>query len=269
MKTKRSLCLISLALLVLPGALLAADKKTQDRPGYTDTPMLPDGKWHVHDSARPYPKAVDPGPIEKQKGFPFAPPEGAVVLFDGKDLSKWTGKGGQAKWKVENGYFEVNRSGGINTKEKFKDFKLHIEWASPAQVKGNSQGRGNSGVFLQGAYEVQVLDSYQNPTYADGQAAAMYGQNPPAVNACRKPGSWQTYDITFRSARFGKDGKVKKPAVVTVVHNGITVHDKQEYLGTSTHKRVANYNRKITEGPISLQDHGNPVRFRNVWIAKL
>lgn len=250
-------------------ALHAADKKKAARPGYTDTPMLPDGKWRVHDSARPYPRVVDPGPIEKQKGFPFAAPKGAVVLFDGKDLSKWTGRGGKASWKVDNGYFEVTRTGGIQSKEQFKDFKLHIEWASPKVVKGESQGRGNSGVFLQGAYEVQVLDSYQNPTYADGQAAAMYGQTPPEVNACRKPGEWQTYDITFRSARFDKDGKVKKPATVTVVHNGITVHDKREYLGPSTHKRVANYNRKVKEGPISLQDHGNPVRFRNVWVQKL
>ena len=269
MKTILLLSFAVSTLLVGPLCVLGADKKTAARPGYTDTPKLPDGKWRVHDSARPYPKVVDPGPIEKQKGFPFAAPEGALVLFDGKDLSQWTGKGGKANWKVENGYFEVTRSGGINTKEKFKDFKLHIEWASPKEVKGTSQGRGNSGVFLQGAYEIQVLDSYENPTYADGQAASMYGQYPPEVNACRKPGAWQTYDITFRSARFGKDGKLKKPAVVTVVHNGITVHDKREYIGTSTHKRVGNYNRKVTEGPISLQDHGNPVRFRNVWIKKL
>jgi hypothetical protein len=269
MKPKLLFCIFTLACLASTIGLQAVDPKTFDRPGYTDTPMLPDGKWRVHDSARPYPKVVDPGPIEKQKGFPFAPPEGAIVLFDGKDLSQWTGKGGKASWKVENGYFEVNRTGGINTKEKFKDFKLHIEWSSPKEVKGDSQGRGNSGVFLQGAYEVQVLDSYKNPTYADGQAASMYGQYPPEVNACRKPGAWQSYDVTFRSARFGKDGKLKKPAVVTVVHNGVTVHDKREYMGTSTHKKVGNYNRKVTEGPISLQDHGNPVRFRNVWLKKL
>ena len=247
----------------------AVDKKSAGRPGYTDTPLLPDGKWRVHDSARPYPKVVDPGPIEKQKGFPFKAPAGVTILFDGKNLSKWTGRGGKASWKVENGYFEVNRTGGINTKEKFKDFKLHIEWASPTVVKGDSQGRGNSGVFLIGAFEVQVLDSYRNPSYADGQAGAMYGQYPPEVNACRKPGEWQTYDITFRAPRFDKAGKLKKAAVVTVVHNGIVVHDKREYLGPSSHKRVANYKNKVTEGPISLQDHGNPVRFRNVWIEKL
>ena len=247
----------------------AADKKSHKRPGYTDTPMLPDGKWRVHDSTRPYPQVVDPGPIEKQKGFPFKAPNGAIVLFDGKNLSKWTGRGGKASWKVENGYFEVNRTGGINTKEKFKDFRLHIEWASPSQVKGSSQGRGNSGVFLIGAFEIQVLDSYRNPTYSDGQAAAMYGQYPPRLNACRKPGKWQTYDITFQAPRFGKDGKVDKAAVVSVIHNGILVHDKRKYLGPSTHKRVANYKSKVSEGPIGLQDHSNPVRFRNIWIEKL
>ena len=259
------------ALFLIAGSSIcsAAPKKPQSQPGYSDTPYLPGGKWRVHDSARPRPKVVDPGPIEKQKGFPFHSPKGALVLFDGKSLSAWTGRGGKASWKVENGYFEVNRSGGISTKGKFKDFKLHIEWSAPKVVKGSSQGRGNSGVFLQGAYEIQVLDSYDNPSYADGQAAAMYGQFPPEVNACRKPGEWQTYDITFHSARFGKDGKVAKPANVSVVHNGITVHDKREYLGPTSHKRVANYNRKITEGPIGLQDHGNPVRFRNVWILKL
>lgn len=260
----RTLALVLLA--CMSTIVIAADKKgPQANPGYTDTPFIPGTKWRVHDANRPRPKWVDTGesPTLGQK-----PPKGVVVLFDGSNLDAWTGRGGKANWKVENGYFEVKpKTGQISTKQKFGSFKLHIEWAAPKEVKGHSQGRGNSGVFLQGKYEVQVLDSYKNPTYADGQASAIYGQYPPDVNAMRPPGEWNTYDITFKQPKFDK-GKVVRKAVVTVVHNGETVHNNREIMGGATHKRVAKYSPH-GEGPIGLQDHGNPVRFRNVWLVPL
>ena len=190
--------------LTAVSAPLAA-QDSQQSPGYTDTPKLPSG-WRVHDSARPHPPIVDPGPAPKD---PLPVPADATVLFGGDNLDAWQSGKGPAKWKVENGYMEV-RGGGIRTKQAFGDCQLHVEWAAPAEVKGDSQGRGNSGVFFLGRYEIQVLDSYDNVTYADGQAAAMYGQFPPLVNACRKPGEWQTYDIVFRAPRFTDDGKARE-----------------------------------------------------------
>ncbi|MCR9244834.1 MAG: DUF1080 domain-containing protein [bacterium] len=234
-------------------------------PGYTDTPKLPSG-WHVHDSGRPHPRVVDPGPAPAK---PAPVPADAIVLFDGKSLNAWRGRKGDAKWSIRDGYAEVNRTGDIQTKQEFGDCQLHVEWATPAEVKGDSQGRGNSGVFLFGRYEIQVLDSYENVTYADGQAAALYGQQPPLVNACRKPGEWQTYDILFRAPRFLDDGSVKSPARVTVIHNGIVVHDCQDYLGPSAHRNLPKYRKHGPKGPIRLQDHGNPVRFRNIWVREL
>ncbi len=249
--------------LTAVSAPLAA-QDSQQSPGYTDTPKLPSG-WRVHDSARPHPPIVDPGPAPKD---PLPVPADATVLFGGDNLDAWQSGKGPAKWKVENGYMEV-RGGGIRTKQAFGDCQLHVEWAAPAEVKGDSQGRGNSGVFFLGRYEIQVLDSYDNVTYADGQAAAMYGQFPPLVNACRKPGEWQTYDIVFRAPRFTDDGKLEKPARVTVIHNGIVVHDAREFLGPTAHKNLPKYRPHPTKGPIQLQDHGNPIRFRNIWIREL
>jgi hypothetical protein len=236
--------------------------------GYTDTPMLPSGKWHVHDPARPAPPVVTPGATFTD-GAP--PPSDAIVLFSGQDLSQWEGEKGEPKWKVHHGFMEVApKSGFIHTKEDFGDFQLHLEWAEPAKVRGDSQERGNSGVFLQGIYEVQVLDSYNNPTYADGQCGALYGQTPPLVNACRPPGQWQTYDIFFQAAKFDDDHKLLSPASVTVIQNGIIIHHKQPFLGPTGHKILANYNKETpARGPIALQDHGNPVRFRNIWIRNI
>jgi len=245
----------------LPVALFAALAGAQT--GYTDTPMLPGQPWHVHDSARPRPPVVDPGPA----GQPVPPPADAVVLFDGKDLSQWTGGKAAAQWKVENGCMEVSGSGDIQTKAEFGDFQLHVEWATPREPKGHSQERGNSGVFLSGRYEVQVLDSYDNETYADGQAAALYGQSPPLVNACRKPGEWQTYDIVFVAPRFG-DGKLLAPGRVTVIHNGVLVQHDQPLLGLTAHRTLPSY-QPHGRGPIRLQNHGCPVRYRNVWIREL
>jgi hypothetical protein len=159
--------------------------------------------------------------------------------------------------------------GMIRTKAEFTDFQLHVEFATPSEVKGDSQGRGNSGVFLLGRFEVQVLDSYQNRTYADGQAAALYGQHPPLVNASRPPGEWQTYDIVFTAPRFSSSGSLDKPAAVTVLHNGVVVHNAQSFWGPTTHRRIDPYTPETAKGPISLQDHGNPVRYRNIWLRRL
>ena len=249
------------AVLTLPAALSGDAQHEEPSVGYSDTPFLPDGKWRVHDAARPAPPVVKPG----EGG---APPSDALVLFDGKDLAAWKSGDKPAGWRVADGAMEVNGQGDIETREHFGDMQLHLEWASPAKVESSSQGRGNSGVFLMGRYEVQVLDSFENRTYADGQAAAMYGQKPPLVNASRKPGDWQSYDIFFRAPRF--DGqKLVSPALVTVVHNGVLVHHGEAFLGATAHRSVAAYAPHDPTGPIRLQDHGNPVRYRNVWVRKL
>lgn len=234
------------------------------QPGYRDTPRLPDG-WRVHDADRPRPPAVDPGPA----GEPVPAPKDATILFDGKNLDAWKGREGAASWTVADGAMQVNRTGDIETKAEFGDCQLHVEWAAPSPAKGESQGRGNSGVFLFGRYEVQVLDSFENATYADGQAAALYGQKPPLVNACRAPGQWQTYDIFFRAPRFTADGALQAPARVTVVHNGIVVQLDEELLGPTSHRALPKYVAHGAQGPIRLQDHGDPVRFRNIWVRPL
>jgi len=223
--------------------------------------------WSVHDPNRPQPRVVAPGPA----GPPVPPPADAVVLFDGKDLGHWTdAKGQPARWKVENGYMEVvDKAGGIRTAKGFGDCQLHVEWMAPEPAKGKDQDRGNSGVFLMDTYEVQVLDCYGNTTYADGMTAAIYGQHPPLVNACRPPGEWQTYDIIFHRPRFDQDGKVLAPARMTVFHNGLLVHECAALTGPTAHKARPPYKAHADRLPISLQDHGHPVRFRNIWIRDL
>jgi hypothetical protein len=193
-----------------------------------------------------------------------------MVLFDGKDLAKWqTGDGSPAAWKVENGYLEaVKKAGDISTRESFGSCQLHLEWMAPTPPTGKDQGRGNSGVFLMGRYEIQILDSYDNLTYADGQAGALYGQTPPVVNACRPPGEWQTYDVLFTAPVFEGD-KLAQPGYVTLIHNGVLVHNHVALLGASSHKRLATYTPHPPKAPIRLQDHSNPVRFRNLWIRPL
>lgn len=259
-------------LAALAGAALVASPSTlpaAEPVGYTDTPILPGTSWHVHDPNRPRPAEVKPAETFSHN----APaPSDALVLFDGKDLSQWqSNKGGAAEWKVEDGYFEVVKGkGNIRTKQEFEDFQLHLEFATPEKVQSNSQGRGNSGVFLLGAYELQVLDSYDNPTYPDGQCGAMYGQYPPLVSAVKPPGTWQTYDIIFEAPRWDASGKQIKKATLTVIHNGVVLHHRKEYMGTATHKQIATYNQtQSSRGPIGLQDHGNPMRFRNIWIRPL
>lgn len=229
-----------------------------------------DTKWKIHDPNRPVPPVIDPG-TSSTKDAPGRPPSDAVVLFDGKDLSQWAHKDGSAaKWKVENGYAEVvPKSGYIYTREAFGDCQLHVEFAEPTPPKGESQERGNSGVFLQGLYEIQVLDSYQNKTYADGQAAAVYGQYPPLVNASRPPGEWQSYDIIFHGPRFDAAGKLTRPARVTVLHNGVLVQDNVELTGPTAHGARPPYKPTPEKLPLALQDHGDPVRYRNIWIREL
>lgn len=241
-----------------------------DNLGYQDTPLIPGTKWHVHDGQRPQPKIVTPGETFSHN----APaPSDAIVLFDGNDLAKWqVGDGEKAKWIVKDGFMEVApKTGSIRTRDKFADFQLHLEFATPEKVEGNGQGRGNSGVLFNGVgYEVQVLDSFNNKTYPDGQAGALYGQTPPLVNASKPPGEWQTYDIIFESPRWDKDGKLEKKANVTVIHNGVLLHHKREYLGNTPHKVNGDYNNPHSpEVFIQLQDHNNPTRFRNIWLRPI
>ncbi len=206
------------------------------------------------------PKIINPGP----------PPSDAIVLFDGKDLSKWqSAKEGEAKWDIKDGAMVVNNTGSIQTKEGFGDCQFHIEWATPTEVKGEGQGRGNSGIFFQGRYEVQILDSYENKTYFHGQAGSIYKQHVPLVNASRKPGEWQTYDIIFRAPKFNEDGSVEQSGRFTVLHNGVLVQDHAEILGRTTHIGAPKYQKHPDKEPILLQDHGDPVRFRNIWIRPL
>jgi hypothetical protein len=229
-----------------------------------------DPHWKVHDKDRPLPPVVTPGTASTPETVGKAPAD-AVVLFDGKDLSRWAHKDGSAaRWKVESGYFEVvPKTGEIHTREAFGDCQLHVEFAEPIPPKGESQERGNSGVFLMGLYEIQVLDSYENKTYADGQASAVYGQYPPLVNASRPPGQWQSYDIVFHGPRFSQDGTLTRPARVTVLHNGVLVQDNVELTGPTAHGERPAYKPTPEKLPLALQDHGNPVRYRNVWIRSL
>jgi 2-keto-4-pentenoate hydratase/2-oxohepta-3-ene-1,7-dioic acid hydratase in catechol pathway len=227
------------------------------------------GGFPMHSMTRPQPPVVNPGP----GSAPATPPSDAIVLFDGKSLASWRGADsakGPAKWKVENGYMEVVRgAGSIETTQGFGDAHLHVEWTAPNPPTGTGQNRGNSGVFLMGMYEVQVLDSYDNTTYPDGQAGAIYGQNPPLVNAMRPPGEWQVYDIIFRAPRFGPTGTVTSPARMTVIHNGLVVQDNYTLLGPTSNQKRDPYVAHPDRLPVGLQDHGDPVRFRNIWIRPL
>lgn len=257
--------------LLASGAVLTSGAQAADgKPlGYQDTPLIPGTQWHVHDGLRPQPKVVTPGTNSTEEK-PGTPPSDAVVLFDGKDLSKWrSGKGGEAQWKVENGYAEIAKTGDIVSKDEFgPDIQLHVEWAAENPPKGSGQSRGNSGLFFSGRYEIQILDSYENPVYPDGQATAIYGQMPPLVNASRKPGEWQTYDIIFNGPRF-KDGKLEKPAYATVLHNGVLVQNHTELLGNTPHKKVGTYEPHPEKGALRIQDHGSANRFRSIWLREL
>jgi len=235
--------------------------------GYTDTPVLPGTSWRVHDPDRPQPPVVSVSGMQPQA----APPGDAIVLFDGADLSSWTHLDGRAaEWRIEdNELCVVPGTRDVRSVAEFGSVQLHVEWRAPKTITATSQGRGNSGVFLMGLYEVQVLDGFANPTYADGATAAIYGQHPPLVNACVPPGDWHSYDIVFEAPVFDADGLVT-PAFLTVFHNGVLVHIRQTIAGPTQHKVLANYDTtRATRGPLVLQDHRDKVRFRNIWLREL
>jgi hypothetical protein len=228
------------------------------------------GRWLIHDTNRPAPPVITPGAACGEHS------SDAILLFDGtpKTMVNWTDvNGASSKWIVRDGYMEsVKGAGYIQTKQQFGSCQLHVEFATPAKVQGTSQGRGNSGVFLQGQYEVQVLDSYENKTYPDGQCAALYGRAVPLVNACRKPGEWQSYDIVYHRPLFDAGGKVTRKATFTVLHNGVLVQDHVELTGGTGWDgpfAISDYRPHGDKGSIQLQDHGNPVRYRNIWIREL
>jgi hypothetical protein len=239
------------------GGLWAFGQQRQQR--------LSSNGWEIHDEKRPRPEVITP-PTPSTQEQAGKPPSDAVVLFGGKedDLKNWTG----GKWTVKDGDL-LSGKGQVVSKEQFGDAQIHVEFATPTPAEGKSQGRGNSGVFLMGDIEIQVLDSYQNETYADGQASAVYGQYPPLVNASRPPGQFQTYDIIFHAPRFGADGKLERKATVTVLHNGVLVQDHVEVMGPTGHHMIGDYKPGKTKGPLALQDHGNPIHFRNIWIRDL
>ena len=269
MRLKLLLAAIAVTFMLSAQATPAPAPQERKQPtGYTDTPTIPGSKWKVHDDARPRPAVITPGTFSTPD-TPGKPPSDAVVLFDGTSLAAWrTDKGEPAKWTVEKGYLQVApRAGDIYTREEFGDSQLHIEFMEPPP-QSNSQGRGNSGIFLVGNYEIQVLDCFNNVTYADGQTGSIYGQTPPLVNACRPPGEWQQYDIVYTSPRF-KDGKLDVPGVVTVFHNGIVVQNHTTILGTTEHRVLPKLVVHGVKGPLKLQDHGNLVRYRNIWIRPL
>jgi hypothetical protein len=255
----------TLLALVTP-ALLAAEKKEDYPTGYTDTPLIvPGGKWKVHDDTRPRPPAVAPG-----RG-PGDAPADAIVLFDGSNTNQFVGKNGApCPWKIENGELLV-KGGDIWTKASFGSCQLHLEWKTDPNTEGRSQKKGNAGIFFMDRYETQILDCDNNLTYADGMAGAVYGQTPPLVNAVRRAGEWQTYDIIFTAPRLQGD-KVVEPAYITTILNGIVVQNHSKILGPTLHRKATNYNGSFpAEAPFRFQDHKNsiPDRLRNIWVRRL
>jgi hypothetical protein len=261
--TRRKIARVAgVAGLAVAGALVFAEG---------NGPQQPWSPFKVHDMSRPKPPIVTPGTASTAE-TPGQPPSDAIVLFDGKDMNEWQAAGGgDPTFKLVDGVMLSNGPKYLESKRKFGDVQVHVEWAEPAEVHGDSQGqgRGNSGVFLMGVFETQVLDNYNNPTYADGQCGAIYGQYPPQVNVCRPPGEWQTYDIIFHHPRY-ENGKLTEPAYITTLQNGVLLQDHQRIEGPSGHMRVAKYpDKPLEEGPLCLQYHNNPVRFRNIWVRPL
>lgn len=250
--------------LLLAIGLGAAAPVTQ---GFTDTPLLPDGRWRVHDSARPSPAPVAPG------ATPGAPPADAVILFDGRSQGAWRGSSGG--WLLADGALTVPPRGkgspanNLATLAGFGNVQLHLEFRSPPPDGTSGQDRGNSGIWFMQRYEVQILDGVDNPTYADGTVGALYGQVPPLVSASRRAGEWQSYDIVFERPRFAADGSVLQPAFATVFLNGVLVQNRRAFLGTTIWRKVASYAPHADRLPIELQDHASPVSFRNIWVRNL
>jgi len=254
--------------IAMAGAILiGAGAQAQDKPGFKDTPILPGGQWHVHDPDRPAPTVVPPA------AQPGGAPSDATILFDGKSLDAWRAERGP--WTVEKGIMTIpprSQSGGENnliSKQEFGDVQLHLEFRSPNPPTKSSQDRGNSGIWFMQRYEVQILDGYQNPTYADGTVGAVYAWKPPLVNPSRQPGEWQSYDIIFERPRFAADGSLVRPAYVTALLNGVLVQNHQAMLGTTKWRSIAQYQAHGDKAPIQLQDHDSPVSFRNIWVRPL
>jgi hypothetical protein len=243
--------------LLLPALILLAGRE-----------LTAQQTWPQHSMERPKPPVVFPGAMGTS-----TPPSDAIVLFGSRSLEAWrttNATAGPAPWRVRGGYFEVAPgTGGIQTKERFGDVQLHIEWSAPRPEAGASQDRGNSGVFLMGRYEVQILDSYESESYADGMAGAIYGQYPPSVNPTRAPGEWNSYDIIFHRPRFDGSGRVTSAARMTVFFNGVLVHDDVALLGPTSNARRDPYVAHDAALPISLQDHDHKVKFRNIWVRRL
>jgi hypothetical protein len=270
MKTKIIVLTLLAAASVVPALAQTAMPKPKIQEividgvaGFQDTPMQPDGLWHVHDPARPQPPIVTSGTFSENA----TPPSDAIVLFDGKDLSQWRDKktGEAAPWTIEDGVM-VSAKDDIQTTNQFGDIQLHLEFREPTPPTGDGQGRGNSGVFFMGQYEIQVLDCYDNKTYADGATAGIYGQHPPLANACRPPGEWQTYDIIFNVPHFGANGELLSPAYATVFHNGVVAQNHQAVRGATNWRVPGTYTPHGPTGPLALQYHNNRVAFRNVWV---
>lgn len=253
--------IVTLSLFPAAGSQGAELKYAQDGSGvcgYKDTPVQPWSGFHVHDPDRPAPKRTNPGPA----AAPAPVPADAVVLFDGKDLSQWL----PSQCTVEDHC--IVAEGDLISKRTFGNCQIHLEWMTPADFKGPMFNHGNNGVFLMGLYEIQIFDSWSEKLYPDGQAASIYGQTPPRVNACRPPGEWQTYDIVFTAPVFA-DGKLKQPARVTMFHNGLLVHLNEEIHGETGHRIQPQYKQQVSTGPLRFGGHKCPVRFRNIWVRPL
>ena len=251
----------ALLVIALGGLALATFAEIQDKKvTYDDTPRLPDQAYKVH-GERPLPPVVTPSASA-------GAPSDATVLFDGSNLDEWRTGSKDAAWDLVDNFMRVNGTGSIQTRREFGDIQLHLEYSCPTPPKGNSQGRGNSGIHFMGRYELQILDCFENRTYPDGQTSALYGQWPPLVNACLPPGEWTTLDVIFEAPVFEGE-TLQKPARITALHNGVLVHHAKDFIGATGHRRVAIYKAHPSKGPIQLQDHGNPVRFRNIWVREL
>ena len=264
MNTMRTILPIFVAVLPVIGTGCNKSQETGEAASLEGNSAAPSQDPEATEVWEPVPVVVTPG----QNG---SPPSDAIVLFDGSDLSAWSAEdGSDAGWQVEDGAMTVVAgTGNIQTRQGFGDVQLHIEWRTPAEVSGEGQGRGNSGIFLMGRYELQVLDSYNNSTYSNGQAGSIYKQYIPQVNACRGPGEWQSYDVVFTAPRFGGDGTLAKAAYMTVFQNGVLIQNHVELWGPTLYIGVPEYEAHAGRLPLLLQDHGNPVSYRNIWVREI